>query len=195
MAFHPVLALAPFALLLGCSAPVTDVNHHNGAGTGVPPSTTTSYAVAIGKTTGAVGGTQTGYSVIALGPKQWRFKWTGDANTASGAAYREFYGSVWTTGTFTAIFPGCQNSACPLEPGEGDFVSAVRSVAGGQEIDWDTIASGGFDGFDVNTDTEPVLFDAYVDGSHVAAIVYFPSANNGGAVASPAALPAGFTSQ
>ena len=187
----PVLA----TVLSACSSAVTDVNHHDGAGTAIPPKSTTTYAVAIGKTTGAVGGQQTGYSLMALASKQYRLKWTGDANTATGAPFREFYGSVWTTGKFTALFPGCQNNACPLEPGEGDFVSGVKTIGGGEEIDWDTIASGGFDGFDFTTDTEPSYADMFVDGQHLQRVVFFASADNGGAITSPAALPFGFTSK
>jgi hypothetical protein len=174
---------AALPLLCSCTSTVSDSNHHGGAGTAFPPTSTTVYRIATGKTTGVQPGEQVGY----------RFKWTGDAS-ANATGFREFYGSVWTTGHFTTLIPGCANSNCPLEPGEGDFVSAAQAVNGGQRVDWDTIASTGFDGFDFSTDAEPVYADVYVDGMHTPSVVFFPSADTG-AVASPTALPFAATSK
>jgi hypothetical protein len=52
--------------------------------------------------------------------------------------------------------------ACPLE--NGDVVSGVMQVAGGEAITWSTNASDGWDGFSFVTDTEPVIYSVYVDG-------------------------------
>jgi hypothetical protein len=172
--------LLPF-ILTGCVG-----DHHNGAGTPFPPASTTDYAVLIGASTDVAPGTQVGYSITSPSMGTYRFRWTGDADV-NETGYREFYGSVWTTGTFNDLIPGCANSACPLEPDQGDFVSDILTVSGGQRIDWDTIASTGYDGFDVAIATDPVYFDAFIDGNHAANLVFYPSLQ--GTDASPSSLP------
>lgn len=156
----------------------------------MPPSTTTSYGTLVGGTVPIAPGTQAGYALMAPSPMNYQFSWTGDGY-ASGQ-FREFYGSVWTSGHFTSVTPGCLGEACPLEA--GDFVSEAYSVPGGERIDWDTFALDGWDGFSFTTDTEPLYFDVFVDVSPRPDLFFFPSAPNSGSVLSPAATPFGMRS-
>jgi hypothetical protein len=138
------------------------VNHDGGAGPSatIPPPSTTTYSVQLNTATGVVAGTQAGYGVRTLAsPTTFQFVWTGDGDTGGG--YHEFWGTVWTTGTFTNPVPGCTNAACALE--SGDFVSAPYATTGGQRIDWDTFADDGLDGFEVTTDKVPLYVDAFID--------------------------------
>jgi hypothetical protein len=129
-----------------------------------------------------------GYGVTAIAPNTFRIVWTGDA-AVNGTGYREFAGSLWTTGHIVAITPGCGASACPLE--DGDYVSAMLPTSQGERIDWDTYASTGFDGFDVVTDGAPAFLDVFVDGVRHPELVYLPAADEGGAIESPAVAPFG----
>jgi hypothetical protein len=153
-----------------------------------PATTTTTYEVALGATTGVAAGTMVGYSVTAIAPNTYRVYWTGDARV-NETGFREFAGSIWTTGRFLGVTPGCAADACPLE--DGDWVSYAIAVPGGQRIDWDTYASVGLDGFDVTTDGAPVLLDVFVDGVRRADLAYFPSADEGARVISPSSAPFG----
>jgi len=127
-------------------------------------------------------GTQAGYGITASGGQSYRLVWTGDAGTSS--SYHEFYGSVYTKGSFTNVTPGCAGNACPLE--SGDYVSPAYTISGGQEIDFDTFATTGIDGFDFVSDTEPVYFDLFIDGVHYPNFVYFMS---GGVQSAPTSVP------
>ncbi len=171
--------------LLGSGCLIND--HRDGAGTPFPPTTTTVYDIAIGQPSSVEPGAQVGYGITALATGSYRFKWTGDASV-NLTGYREFWGSAWTTGHFSNLIPGCANGGCPLEADQGDYVSNIITVTGGERIDWDTIASTGFDGFDVSTDTDPVYVDLFVDGNHLAGLVYLPLAPDG-TIGSPSALP------
>ena len=152
----------------------------------MPPATTVTYPLAVGAVTAFAGGEQAGYSVTALASDSYRLMWTGDTN-ATGSASHEFVGSVWTTGRFTKVTPGCADGACALE-GQ-DYLSGVTPVAGGERLDWDTLASVGFDGFDVETDGAPIYLDVTIDGSRQAEHVYLPSGS--GHDRSPAVAPFG----
>ncbi|HUB05496.1 MAG TPA: hypothetical protein VMB50_00760 [Myxococcales bacterium] len=167
--------------------------HTDGAGASecLPPASKVSYQTLVGGSDGVSPGTLAGYALVATDLMTYRFRWTGD-NAVTGVGYREFYGSVWTSGHFTSQTIGCVNDVCPLEA--GDFVSAPYDVPGGQRIDWDTFASDGWDGFAFTTDTEPLYFDVHVDGSPRPDLVLFPSAPNGGTPLSPAATPFGMSS-
>ena len=151
-----------------------------------PPASSPLYPLAVGATTGVRPGYEVGYGVTAIGPNAYRITWTGDA-TVAGTGYREFSGSIWTSGRFTSVTPGCGASACPLE--DGDYVSAPIAISQGERIDWDTYASVGFDGFDVTTDGGEVYVDALVDGARRADLVYLPLAAQGGHVVSPTLFP------
>ncbi|MGO8995435.1 MAG: hypothetical protein ACLQVI_19155 [Polyangiaceae bacterium] len=172
--------------------PANGGTHQDGAGAseGIPPSSTTTYAVEVGGTVPIAPGTQAGYALTASALKTYQLRWTGDASV-NADGYKEFYGSAWTTGHFTSITPGCVNSACPLET--GDYVSGVETVTGGERIDWDTFASDGWDGFGFTTDTEPVYFDVYIDGNRLPQLFYFPVGTNE-VTTSPASSPFGVTS-
>jgi hypothetical protein len=167
--------------------------HTDGAGDSVclPPASTVSYVALVGGTDGVSPGTLAGYTLSPTALKTYRFRWTGD-NIVTGVGYREFYGSLWTTGHFTSVTPGCINQVCPLEA--GDFVSTAYAVPGGERIDWDTFASDGWDGFSFTTDTEPVFFDVFVDGQARPDLYLFPSALNEGTPLSPASTPFGMSS-
>jgi hypothetical protein len=147
----------------------------------MPPATTTTYDVAVGASTSVAAGQASGYSVTALGPKTYRIVWTGDTTT------HEFAGSIWTRGQFTTMTPGCADGSCSLEA--QDRLSGVIAVDGGERIDWDTFASVGFDGFDVETDGAPIYLDVSIDGVRAPAQVALPA--NGGKDVSPTSAPFG----
>jgi hypothetical protein len=102
-----------------------------------------------------------GYELTAGSPNTFRFRWTTD-NLANHTGVRRFTGSVWTPGRFLSFSPGCDDRSCDLE--DGEHVSGVESVAGGQRIDWDTLAKDGWDGFSFTTDDAPLYFEVSVDG-------------------------------
>jgi hypothetical protein len=129
-------------------------------------------------------GTQAGYGITANFGASYRIVWTGDGVTQ----YREFYGSLWTSGVFTSLSPGCEAQACPL--GANDYVSQPYDISGGQRIDFDTFATSGIEGFDFAVSLEPVYFDLYIDGQHYPELVFFSSA---GAQSSTAGFPFGLT--
>lgn len=133
-------------------------------------------------------GTQSGYGITANVGASYRVVWTGDG--AATGMYHEFWGSMWTAGTFSNFVPGCAQNFCALE--SGDSVSQPYQVVGGSRIDFDTFASDGLDGFDVVASVEPVYFDLYIDGQHYPNLVFFTS---GGAQGSPTALPFGLQVQ
>ncbi len=161
----------------------------DGAGDEAIPTTAATFHIQANTSTGVVAGTQAGYGIRTLGGNTFRVIWTGDAS--SGGGYHEFWGTMWTTGTFTNQVPGCSQSFCPLE--SGDVVSAPYATAGGQRIDWDTFASDGLDGFEVTTDTVPVYFDMFIDGVRYSNLVFYPDATQQGAIASPTAVPFAIT--
>ena len=174
------LLLAPLAAVdSACTSnvittpPASGGAHQDGAGTGEAiPSSAPGVTVKVGGTVGVAPGAQVGYALTAPALESYHFRWTGDAAVVADG-YHEFYGSVWTQGHFTSLTPGCANGDCPLE--QGDFVSNVEQVTGGERIDWDTFALDGWDGFSFTTDSEPVYFDVYVDGSRHPELVQFPS--------------------
>jgi hypothetical protein len=190
--------LLVFLVLAACGSSVITTpppqggTHQDGAGSaeGIPPSSTMGYTVKVGASVPIAPGTQAGYALTASAPKIYQLRWTGNAAVAANG-YKEFYGSVWTTGHFTAHTPGCVAAACPLET--GDYVSGIEMVTGGERIDWDTFASDGWDGFGFTTDTEPVYLDVYVDGARHPELVSF--ATGAGTTASPAATPFGMSSK
>jgi hypothetical protein len=173
--------------LVACTDAIVDGAPHP-ASSPLPPTTTITYQVALGATSGVAPGTMVGYSVTAIAPSTYRVYWTGDARV-NDTGFREFSGSIWTPGRFTAVTPGCAGNACPLE--DEDWVSNVADIPGGQRIDWDTYASIGLDGFDVTTDGAPLFLDVYVDGERRADLAFFPSADQGARVITPIAAPFG----
>jgi hypothetical protein len=157
-----------------------------------PPAGTPVYALQVGGEVRVSPGLKIGYSLTAKAPGSYRFRWTGDDAVTRGG-FHKFYGSVWTTGHFTSLVPGCDDGSCPLEP-EGDYVSGVLRVDGGERIDWHTFASDGWDGFSFTTDTEPVYFDVNVENGPHPDLFEFPSAAAHGAPSAPASNPFGIAS-
>jgi len=162
------------------------------SGTTAPPLPTnaTIYTLDVGHPVPVAPGTKSGYALTAPQPMSYQFRWTGDDKVA-GDGFKDFAGSIWTTGHFTSLTPGCLNNACPLET--GDYVSPIIDLGNAQRIDWNTIASDGWDGFSFTTDTEPVLFEVWVDGAQRPDLFLFPEAP-GGQPSSPAANPFGIKS-
>jgi hypothetical protein len=154
------------------------------------PTSSTSYELRVGATVPVSPGVRVGYALTAPQAMAYQFRWTGDA-AVTGDGYQNFYGSIWTTGHFTSLTPGCTNQACPLEA--GDYVSAITQVDGGERIDWDTDASTGWDGFSFTTDTEPVYFDVLIDGSRHPELFVYPDRTTG-QPATPAVSPFGMSS-
>jgi hypothetical protein len=129
--------------------------------TGVPPTILTNMA-ALGPKVHIFAGRTLGYELTAEAPSTYRFRWTTD-NLVNHTGVRRFTGSVWTPGRFVSFSPGCEDGSCDLEA--GDHVSGVQRVAGGERIDWDTLAKDGWDGFSFVTDSAPLYFEVSVDGT------------------------------
>lgn len=157
---------------------------------GALPSNATVYRILPGAGTIVQPGVEAGYGITANLGGSYRLVWTGD--TATSGEYRNFYGSVWTPGTFSSIVGGCNSNVCPLE--SDDVVAAPVSVSGGQRIDFDAMTASGVDGFDFVVSLEPVYFDLHIDGRRYPDLVFFPATDNGGAISSVAAIPFGLTS-
>ena len=152
------------------------------------PAVATLYNVDAAAATVIADGSQPGYGITANTGGSFRLVWTGNGGATS---YSEFYGSVWTTGTFVSMTPGCAGNSCPLES-SSDYVSVPYSVRGGQRIDFDSFARDGVDGFDFVVSTEPAYFDLYIDGQRYPTLVFFTS---GGVVSNTASLPFGLSIQ
>jgi hypothetical protein len=157
-----------------------------------PPPPTISvdtYRIAPGAVT-VVDTSRPGYGITANIGNSYRAVWTG--NTSLG--YNEFRGYIYTPGTFTSVTPGCSDGSCALST--GDTISSVSAVAGGgQQIDFDTIASdGNLDGLDFTVDIEPVEFYMEVQGVADPTLVFFTSTDTG-VVSNPAHLPFALTTQ
>ncbi len=132
-------------------------------------------------------GTLAGFGITAAASGlSFRLVWTGDGNATS--QYHEFYGSVSTSGTFVSVTPGC-NGQCNTG---NDYISSSYPVQGGQRVDFDASSVNTLDGFDFVVDTEPVVFDLYIDGTHVTSNVFFVS---GGVQTGPQVIPFGLTTQ
>ena len=161
------------------------------------PQSTTVYRIFPGAAlSGVTPGTDIGYFITANQGGSYRLVWTGDAQQAGGVR-RYFYGSVWTPGRFqsNAVVPGCNGNICPLET--GDVVTQPQQVQGGQRIDFSAVATNGLDGFDFVVDTEPAIFDLYIDGQQYKELVFFPAAdgNPPGRLATVGVFPYGLTTR
>ena len=91
--------------------------HLGGAGGDVPVGATV-YHIDPGASVIVTPGTQAGFAVTANVGGSFRLVWTGDA--AASGDYHEFWGSVYSSGGFSNVVPGCANGSCSLEA--GDFV-------------------------------------------------------------------------
>jgi hypothetical protein len=174
-----------FALALtGCTE-----NHHGGFGGAVPAGASV-VKIQTGAGVTIQPGVQAGYGITASQGTSFRIVWTGDAG-ASGT-YREFWGSVWTNGTFDSVTPGCAGNFCALEA--DDYVSPVIQVSNGQRIDWDTFATTGLDGFDFTATAEPIYFDMVIDGVSYPELTIFVDGTTGQLASAPT-LPFGLITQ
>ncbi len=189
--FSPLLAPpdGPDAAPSPAPAPVPTVAGTQDGGPVAPP-ITPSYALLVGGTVPVGPGVQVGYALTATSPMTYQLRWTGDARVAHDG-YQQFTGAIWTNGHFSSIVPGCVDQVCPLEA--GDTVSGVEQVAGGEQIEWNTFAADGWDGFGFVTDTEPVYFDVIIDGDRHPELFFF-AASPGGDTTNPAASPFGMSS-
>jgi hypothetical protein len=150
----------------------------------LPPSTPT-YNIALGAGITVAVGSQAGYGITASAGGNYRMVWTGDANNTG--LYSSFTGTVNTPGSFSVFSPGC-SGACTLE--SGDVIdSPVTDSSGGQYFQYDTSATTGLDGIDFTVTMEPVYFELYVNGAADPTLVFFPDASQGGAQATPSAIP------
>jgi hypothetical protein len=163
---------------LQCSTDADCDSHFCAGGVCTPlPSTDGSmtYPIDPGAGTTLTPGSQAGYAITASAGGSYRIVWTGDANVSG--ANREFTGTVWTTGSFSNVVAGCSDGSCPIESDTGDWVDGPNTVTGGQRIDFDTIATVGFDGFDFTVSTEPVFFELQIDGQEQPSLVFFSSSD------------------
>ncbi|HEX2572689.1 MAG TPA: hypothetical protein VH877_24280 [Polyangia bacterium] len=172
-----------------CNAGVCSTTRYQGGP--VPPSGTAIYRIQPGAGTVVQPGVQPGYGITANFGGSYRLVWTGDSSTSG--TYREFWGSVWTPGTFSSVTRGCFQSVCTLE--QGDYVSNPIAVAGGQRIDFDAYGFSELDGFDFVVSAEPVYFDLFIDGVRYPNLVFFPATDNGGQVSNVGTIPFGLTTQ
>ena len=184
-----VTALGAGGCFISTSSNNPPVNNHGGLG-GPLPSGAPVHSILAGAGVTVAPGQQAGYAITANSGGSYRFFWTGDSKVSG--TYSEFWGTVWTAGNFTSITPGCAGGICALEA--DDFVGTSTSVNGGNEIDFDTFATDGLDGFDFVVDTQPVYFNMVIDGTAYPSLVFFTDASSG-QIANPAALPFGLTVQ
>jgi hypothetical protein len=161
-----------------------------GADAAFPLSSTTGYVVLVGGTVPVGPDKQVGYALTATAEKTYQFRWTG-ASEVTGEGYQEFYGSLWTTGSFSNFVPGCVNQVCSLE--SNDYLSNIQTVEGGQRIDWDTFASTGWDGFGFSTSMEPIYLEVFIDGAPHLNLFFFAETPDGGTT-SPTVNPFGISS-
>jgi hypothetical protein len=184
------LSLGFAALLAGGCVVSSGPNHPDGAG-GSQPSLTglTVYRIKPGASSVLQPGTQAGYAVTANLGGSYRVVWTGDAGVSH--TYTEFWGTMWSPGHLTNLVAGCSDGSCALE--SDDFLSGVRvDSSGGTRVDFDTFATTGLDGFDVVTDTEPVILDLYVDGARLPDLILFFNTDNN-QISKAGTLPFGLT--
>jgi hypothetical protein len=154
------------------------------------------YAIAGGGELFIMPGQQAGFGITAaMGGSSFRLVWTGDGNVSG--TYHEFYGSVYTDGTFTSITPGCSGQ-CSFD--RSSYVAQPYSVPGGERVDFDANNVNDIDGFDFVVDGgasgtgEPVYFDLFIDGNYVPMAIFFADATTGQA-AYPQTIPFGLTTQ
>ena len=76
------------------------------------PTSATSYTVLVAGTVPVAPGVKVGYALTAPQRMTYTFRWTGDA-AVTGDGYQSFWGSIWTTGHFTSLTPGCVNQILP----------------------------------------------------------------------------------
>ena len=154
---------------------------------GLIPLSAPTYRILPGASTVVQPGTAS-YGITANTGKAYRLVWTGANGT------QRFYGSIWTTGTFTSFTPGCIGNACPVGS-TGTISSPVNLNGGGQRIDFDTFPGSAQVGLDFVSSTEPVYFDLFVDGVRHPNFVYFPATDNSGQISNPGAIPFALTTQ
>ncbi|MFO0624078.1 MAG: hypothetical protein U0325_00560 [Polyangiales bacterium] len=159
------------------------------AGGGTIPQGAATYRIQPGGVTTIAPGSQAGYGITANTGSVFRLVWTG--NGGAGMSFRAFRGSVYTTGTFSRLAPGCAGEICPLA--SGDSVSAPITIPGGQRIDFSAGPTPGVAGFDFVTSAEPVYFELFVDGVARPEVVVFPDGSTGNA-ATPGENPFGLIS-
>ena len=137
-------------------------------------------------------GTQQGYGLTANTGGNYRAVWTGDV--AVSGQYSHFTGVIYTPGHFAYFAPGCPDNGvylCPLEAND-TIIAPGPVTGGGEQFSFDTYATDGLDGVDFQVTLEPVQFDLRIDGltdPQVAASVFFPNTDLGGAVSTPSANP------
>ncbi|HYV47014.1 MAG TPA: hypothetical protein VFA20_19255 [Myxococcaceae bacterium] len=151
------------------------------------PNTADVYDITPGASVVIGAGGVAGYGITANTGGVYRLVWNGDQS--SSGVHRHFYGSVWSTGTFVTLTRGCFNNVCPVE--SNDIIGNPVSVTGGQRVDFDAQTADGIDGFDFQTDFEPVYFDLLIDGSRYPSLVFFSAAALGGTVANVQNVPFG----
>jgi hypothetical protein len=157
------------------------------SGGGIPPSTTEVYNIVPGASVVIGSGGRAGYGITANTGGVYRVVWNGDASTSG--VHRQFWGSIWTPGTFQQVTPGCIGGACPVE--SNDVVRQPVNVAGGQRVDFDAQTADGIDGLDVVVDFEPVYFDLVIDGGRHPELVFFSAADLGGQISNVNTIPFG----
>ena len=137
-------------------------------------------------------GVRAGFAISsARGGSSFRLLWTGDGNVSG--TYHEFYGSVYTDGTFVSV-TACTDPSCASVA--GDYISGPYTVPGGERVDFDSANVNGLDGMDfvVNGGQsgigEPVFFDLFIDGAYVPSAIVFTEASTGQPL-SPSSIPFG----
>jgi hypothetical protein len=172
--------------LLGSLALAAGCGPHRWSG-GSVPSPAATYRILPGAGTIIAPGQQAGYGITANTGSAFRLVWTGQAQVSG--TYNEFWGSIYTSGTFQSVVPGCGDGSCPLEG--DDYVSGIIPAAGGERVDFDCFASTGIDGIDFVVNGEPAIFDFYIDNAQYPNLVFFPATDNGGAVSTVSVFPFG----
>jgi hypothetical protein len=155
-----------------------------------PPSGPPTYRILPGAATVIAAGSNPGYGITASLGGSYRAAWTGEG---SGITYNNFTGTIFTPGSFISITPGCSDGSCALE--STDYVyNPTNVVGGGQQFQFDTVASLGVDGVDFVVSLEPVEFDLLIDGQRYPSLVFFTNTDTG-AVSSPTEIPFDLTTR
>jgi hypothetical protein len=177
--------LAFVAVLSGCVVVHDNPNPNPNPGPGGPPT----YRIKPNAGTIIQPGVQAGYGVTANFGGSYRLVWTGD----SASQYSNFRGTVYTPGRFTVFDPGC-GGTCPDESNDL-FTAPGTVVGGGEQFTFDAVTLTGIDGIDFGVSLEPVEFTLSIDGVSYPDLVFFPSTDSGGAIATPGEIPFQLTTQ
>jgi hypothetical protein len=128
-------------LLLAASLAAGCGSHHTVTFRPPLPTTATPLYTIVPNAGTSIDFTNPTYAITANVGASYRIVWTGNAT------YSHFRGYVLASTAFASVTVGCVDGSCAFEPGDS-FTGPYNIAQGGQEFDFDTTASSGFDGLD-----------------------------------------------